>query len=85
MAVVNQNKRFTFAHWGSLAAASDIQVRQASRLHTNPEAFFSEEEYVLGDSGFLSTSNFIPMYRKTVGQADLIGKKVRPKGRSVLT
>ena len=85
MAVVNQNKRFTFAHWGYSAAASDIRVQQASRLHTDAETYFNDGEYVLGDSGFLYTSHFIPMYRKMAGQAELNGKKVGPHQRSVLT
>ena len=85
MAVVDHSKRFTFMHWGFLAAASDIRVQQASRLHSNPEDYFDEGQYILGDSGFLCTTTVIPMYRKTAGQANLYGKKVCQTGRSVLT
>ena len=42
MAVINNNKRFTFIHWGYLAAASNMHVQKASRLHSNPEEYFSE-------------------------------------------
>ena len=82
MAVIDNNKRFTFMHWGYSAAASNMRVQEASRLHSNPEEYFSAGQYVLGDSGFLCTSNFIPMYRKTAGQTDLTGKKVSARGRS---
>ncbi|WWD21269.1 hypothetical protein CI109_105753 [Kwoniella shandongensis] len=75
LAAVDERKRFTFIHYGYSARSSDMRAQQASRLHTDSHNFFNEDEYLLADSGFLCTTNIIPMYRKNVGEEDVTGHR----------
>nr|XP_018998909.1 uncharacterized protein I203_08555 [Kwoniella mangroviensis CBS 8507]OCF62370.1 hypothetical protein I203_08555 [Kwoniella mangroviensis CBS 8507] len=55
LATIDHNKRFTFLHYGYSSRSSDIRAQYNSSLYRTPGAFFSDGEYVLGDSGFLCT------------------------------
>jgi hypothetical protein len=76
MAVVDDNKRFRYIHWGFSAAASDMRIQRNMRLETNFYEYFEGEEHILGDSGFNLTPYIIPMYKRVQGQAELRGRPV---------
>lgn len=67
LAACDNDKRFTFVHYGSPGASSDTRAQQSSALHLYPEQYFDEDEYLLGDSGFVCTHNVIAMYKKERG------------------
>ena len=76
LAAIDHRKRFIFIHHGYSARSSDMRAQQACRLHSDSEAFFSDGEYLLGDSGFLASDNIIPMFKKTRGTTGVTGRKV---------
>jgi hypothetical protein len=45
------------------------------RLHTNPDDYSDDGEYVLGDSGFTCTRHIIVMFTRLRGEADLQGDR----------
>ena len=75
LAAVDHRKRFIFAHHGFSSKSSDMRAQQATRLHTNPEEHFGPGEYLLGDSGFMCTTNIIPFYKKGVQEEQLRGQR----------
>lgn len=76
LAAVDHNKRFTFVHWGYSAASADQRLQRNCSLQLEPEAFFDLNEFILTDSGFTCTDNFIPMFRNPV-RGKLKGREVR--------
>lgn len=75
VAVVDEKKRFAFGHWGYSAAASDMRVQRAMRIHSDPHDFFDHQQYLLADSGFQRTNHIVPMYRQKAKEANLTGKR----------
>jgi hypothetical protein len=76
MAVVDDNKRFRYIHWGFSASASDICIQRNMSLTHSFYDYFDGEEHVLGDSGFALTPYILPMYKRIRGQNQLTGKAV---------
>lgn len=76
LAVCDVNKRFTYVHFGLNGGASDATAQNECSLHTQPEQFFSRNEWVLGDAGITCTQNIVSMYRR--GSKGFRKRQVRP-------
>ncbi|RXK41016.1 hypothetical protein M231_01647 [Tremella mesenterica] len=76
MAIVDHTKRFRYIHYGYPASSSDQRVQRAIEPLNTPSQYFSNQEYLLADSGFTASSVVVPMFKKSAGQAVLRGKTV---------
>nr|ODN96216.1 hypothetical protein L204_03910 [Cryptococcus depauperatus CBS 7855] len=81
LVAVDHMRRFTDIQYGYSARSSDMRAQQASRLHTNPDGFFSPGEYILGNAIISCTRTVIAMFRTARGQADLNENRMTAKAR----
>lgn len=77
--VVDNKKLIWFLHWGYSASSGNQRVQRAMLIHTNPQDFFNNGQYILADSGFTCTKNIIPMFKRVRGQSSYIWTSCRSK------
>jgi len=73
--IVDNFKRIRYLHVGYPASASDMRVQRAIQPLNDPHDHFTDDQYLLGDSGFAAAHHLVPMFKKTAGNALLRGRR----------
>lgn len=68
LAVCDYLRRFRYAHLGFSGCAHDSRVYNESPLALNPCKYFEDDEYVLGDSGYVLHPTVMLPLKKPSGQ-----------------
>jgi hypothetical protein len=69
--VCDDLKRIRYINVGWPGSVHDQRVFQNSALSKNPSAYFSDREYLLGDSAYTPSPTMVPAYKKFGGQVVL--------------
>ena len=63
LVICDHTRRINYFHVGWPGSVHDNRVWRNSIVHKKPAEFFSKNEYLLGDSAYVSGPNLIPAYR----------------------
>jgi hypothetical protein len=74
--VCDDRKRIRYINVGWPGSVHDQRVYQNSALHNNPSVFFSDREYLLGDSAYTPSPTMVPAYKKFGGQVTLASGQI---------
>jgi len=69
--VCDDNKKVRYLNVGWPGSVHDQRVYQNSVLNRNPGDYFSDLEYILGDSAYSPSPTMVPAYKKFGGQVTL--------------
>ena len=69
--VCDDYKRIRYINVGWPGSVHDQRVYQNSVLNKNPSDYFSDREYLLGDSAYTPSPTMVPAYKKFGGQVML--------------
>lgn len=64
LAACDETKRFIYLQVGHYGAAHDSRAQKSTNIHKSPERLFDNEQYLLADSGFMSTTNVVSMFKR---------------------
>lgn len=64
LAACDEAKRFTYLQVGHYGSAHDSRAQKSTGIHRNAEDLFDNDQYLLADSGFVTTSRVVAMYKR---------------------
>jgi hypothetical protein len=79
--ICSDDRRILFHHSGWAGSVHDSRIYKDTAMYQQPYDYFSEGEYIIGDSAFKNTNYMVTPYRKVKGQAELTRNKNRFNGR----
>lgn len=68
--ICDKNKKIRSIYTGFPGSVHDAKVFQASEIGRTPERFFSEGEFIIGDSAYPLTVNTIVPFKRRIGLLD---------------
>jgi len=67
LVICDDQRRINYVYSGWVGSIHDNRALRNSRIKVNPSQYFTERQYLLGDSAFTADDNLIPVFKSLPG------------------